>query len=86
MPLSQVQELATPTRRLDGPKAGKKVLRPAEAADYIGLAESTLAKRRVYGKPPRYVSLGGRAVGYLVEDLDEWLASCRRSSTSETEP
>jgi predicted DNA-binding transcriptional regulator AlpA len=61
----------------------KRVLRPPEASAYCGLSESTLAKRRLYGLPPKFVSLGGRAVGYLVEDLDAWLASCRRNSTSD---
>ena len=42
---------------------------PSGAA-YIGLSESTLAKRRVYGLPPQYLSLGGRAIGYAIKDLD----------------
>lgn len=63
-----------------------KVLRPADAADYIGLSESTLAKRRCYGSPPRFVNLGGRAVGYRICDLDEWLLFCVRNSTSEEPP
>jgi predicted DNA-binding transcriptional regulator AlpA len=61
----------------------KRVLRAPEAADYIGLSESTLAKRRLYGQPPAFLSLGGRAIGYAIEDLDRWLDSCRRQSTSQ---
>ena len=61
----------------------KKVLRAPEAANYIGLSESTLAKRRLYGLPPQYLSLGCRAVGYAIDDLDAWLQSCRRQSTSQ---
>ena len=61
----------------------KRVLRPPEAAIYLGLSPSTLAKRRLYGRPPRYLSLGGRAVGYAIDDLDAWLESCRRESTSQ---
>ena len=38
----------------------KRVLRAPEAAKYTGLSESTLAKRRLYGLPPEYLSLGGR--------------------------
>ena len=55
----------------------KKVLRAAEAAAYTGLSESTLAKRRLYGKPPAFLSLGGRAIGYAIDELDRWLDSCR---------
>ncbi len=61
----------------------KRVLRAPEAAKYLGLSPSTLAKRRLYGLPPKYLSLGGRAVGYLIDDLDAWLESCRRESTSQ---
>jgi predicted DNA-binding transcriptional regulator AlpA len=61
----------------------KKVLRAPEAATYIGLSESTLAKRRLYGLPPVFLSLGGRAIGYAIDDLDAWLDSCRRQSTSQ---
>lgn len=63
----------------------RRVLRPREAADYIGLAESTLAKRRLYGggNAPPFIALGGRAIGYLQDDLDDWLERQRRSSTSD---
>ena len=61
----------------------KRVLRAPEAAKYIGLSESTLAKRRLYGHPPAFLKLGGRAIGYAIDDLDAWLESCRRESTSQ---
>ena len=66
-------------------KDNKRVLRAPEAAAYIGLSESTLAKRRLYGLPPSFLRLGGRAIGYAIEDLDAWLDSCRRKSTSQVE-
>src|SRR5262249_30631691 len=51
----------------------KRVLRAPKAAKYTGLSESTLAKRRLYGLPPEYLSLGGRAIGYMIDQLDRWL-------------
>ena len=63
----------------------RRVLRASEAAKYTGLTESTLAKRRLYGLPPSFLKLGGRAIGYAIEDLDAWLDSCRRRSTSQVE-
>ena len=48
----------------------KRVLRAPEAATYTGLSESTLAKRRLYGLPPQYLCLGGRAIGYAIDDLE----------------
>ena len=61
----------------------KRVLRAPEAAKYTGLSQSTLAKRRLYGQPPAFLNLGGRAIGYAIDDLDAWLDSCRRRSTSQ---
>jgi predicted DNA-binding transcriptional regulator AlpA len=61
----------------------KRVLRAPEAAKYTGLSESTLAKRRLHGQPPAFLNLGGRAIGYAIDDLDAWLETCRRNSTSQ---
>jgi predicted DNA-binding transcriptional regulator AlpA len=81
-----------PPYRLGNPSAteggkmtakSRRVLRAPEAAAYTGLSESTLAKRRLYGQPPAFLNLGGRAIGYAIDDLDAWLESCRRQSTSQ---
>ena len=61
----------------------KRYLRPAEAAAYTGVAASTLAKRRLRGDPPTYLKIATNTVVYAIEDLDAWLQSCRRSSTSD---
>ena len=62
--------------------APRRRLRTKPAADYVGSTESTLNKRRVKGLPPAFIKLG-KTVVYDTRDLDEWLASCRRQSTSE---
>jgi predicted DNA-binding transcriptional regulator AlpA len=54
-----------------------RVKRTREAARYVGLSESTLEKMRTSGRGPKFVRLGGRAVGYLVEDLDAFLDAGR---------
>ena len=56
--------------------------RTPEAAAYIRLSASTLAKMRVRGDGPAYIK-AGRAVLYDRRDLDAWLAAHRRRSTSE---
>ena len=53
-----------------------------EAAAYLHTALSTLAKRRLYGKPPRFTRIG-RAIRYRKEDLDDFMASGLVSSTSD---
>lgn len=52
------------------------------AADLTGLSVSTLNKMRLTGDGPAYLKLG-RRVAYDVADLDAWMASKRRHSTSE---
>ena len=61
-----------------------KMLAAPAAAAYCGSSESTFAKLRLYGGGPVYVKLGRRVV-YDPADLDHWLASHRRASTSEEE-
>ena len=69
----------TPRTQTDG----VRVFRTADAAKRVGLSESSLEKFRLSGDGPPFVRIGSRAVGYLVSDLDEWLASRRRRSSSE---
>ncbi len=58
----------------------RRILRTAEAAIYVGLSRSHLEKQRIAGGGPRFVRLSGRAVGYDIRDLDEWLDQQRDSS------
>jgi predicted DNA-binding transcriptional regulator AlpA len=62
----------------------RQMLRTPAAAQYLGIAPSTLEKLRVFGGGPRYAKLG-RSVVYDPADLDAWLAVRRRSSTSDQE-
>ena len=59
------------------------VLRTPDAARYVGLAESTLEKMRIYGTGPVYQKAGAKIIVYRREDLDLWLESGRRKSTSD---
>ncbi len=59
-------------------------LRPPAAGKYLGgVSTSTLAKWRLTGFGPAY-SKAGRNVVYNVADLDAYLSSRRRLSTSDT--
>jgi predicted DNA-binding transcriptional regulator AlpA len=51
-----------------------RILRPKEAARYLGLSVSTLAKMRCRGDGPNYIQLGRGAIGYRVADLDQYAA------------
>lgn len=52
-------------------KQGKRI-RTVEAAEYTGLAKTTLEKLRFTGGGPVYMRLGG-AVVYDTDDIDSWL-------------
>jgi len=58
-------------------------LRVPQAAEYIGLSQSTLAKMRLRGDGPPYLKLGGKIVVYDIQDIETWLLANRRKSTSE---
>lgn len=60
----------------------QRVMRTREAADYCGSSASTFEKLRLKGGGPLYSKIGRRVV-YRVEDLDAWLATNRRRSTSD---
>lgn len=59
----------------------RQMLRTAEAAQYLGISASTMNKLRVYGDGPTFVKLG-RTVVYDTSDLNDWLHTNRRTSTS----
>jgi predicted DNA-binding transcriptional regulator AlpA len=63
----------------------KRKLRVPEAAHFLGLSKSTLDKLRLTGGGPAYLRLGRRVV-YDPQDLDEWVVSRKRVSTSGPSP
>jgi excisionase family DNA binding protein len=64
-------------------KSRQEHLSVKAAADYIGLSASTLNKLRVFGGGPIFLKLG-RRVAYSRADLDAWLETKRRRSTSDS--
>ena len=52
-----------------------EVVRPAEAALVLSVSLSLLKKWRAEGAGPRFVRLGGRAIGYRRADLSDWIAA-----------
>jgi predicted DNA-binding transcriptional regulator AlpA len=64
-----------------------RALSDAETSDYIGMSESWLRQSRMNRNPeaPPYVKIG-RAVRYLIDDLDDWLAKRRRGAGPSNDP
>src|SRR5215216_592717 len=52
------------------------------AAEYIGIAKSTLDKMRVAGGGPRFIKIGKRVL-YDKADLDAWIEAQKRRSTAD---
>jgi hypothetical protein len=67
---------------LDPARAPTRRLRTPAAADYIGSTVSTMTKWRMTGAGPPYSKIGKVCV-YDSSDLDLFIASRRRHSTSE---
>lgn len=59
------------------------LLSAEQAAQYLNLSTSTLAKMRLRGDGPAYVKLGGHAVRYRRADLESFVDTNIRRSTSE---
>jgi excisionase family DNA binding protein len=59
------------------------LLTPRNAADALQISVRTLERLRVTGNGPAFVKTGNRLVRYRQADLENWLASRARHSTSE---
>jgi hypothetical protein len=64
------------------PNVGERMLSPKDAANFLHLSVSWLAKSRMRGDGPAYVKFG-RSVRYREGDLVRYAKSCLRHSTSE---
>src|SRR3984893_4713066 len=73
------------SRAMSDVAEGKR-LRTRAAAEYLGLAESTLEKMRCRGTGPEFERPSSRIVVYRVGALDAYLAARRATSTSEPLP
>lgn len=59
------------------------VLNTKEAAAYLGVSKAFLERDRWYGARVPFIRVGSRAVRYRRADLDRYLDSRVRHSTSE---
>jgi predicted DNA-binding transcriptional regulator AlpA len=51
-----------------------------EAAEYLQLNRSTLAKWRMRGEGPPFHRCGTRLIYYIRTEIDAWLAACDESA------
>lgn len=60
-----------------------KLLNTHQAAEYLGLSKAFLERDRWAGARIPFIRVGSRAVRYRLDDLDRYLDSRVRHSTSE---
>ncbi|HEY6527398.1 MAG TPA: AlpA family transcriptional regulator [Cellvibrionaceae bacterium] len=58
----------------------RNVLRLPEVKVRTGLSRSTIYARIEAGEFPAQISLGGRAVGWVAEEIDDWISQCVATS------
>jgi len=63
----------------------KRYMSRGEAADYTGIAASTLNNLQTAGKGPLFSRIGGRVI-YAIEDLDAWIASFKVDPAERRKP
>ena len=56
-----------------------RVLRLREVLERVGLSKSTLWRLIKAGQFPKPISLGPRAVGWIEEEIDQWISSRSRA-------
>ena len=66
-----------------GVRPFQRKLNVSQAAEFLGLSVAFLNRLRSEGGGPLYSRLGTRCL-YDVSDLEDWFASRKRSSTSDT--
>ena len=60
-----------------------KILRLPQVKGQTGLSRSSIYLRMSQGEFPKSISLGGRAVGWFEEDIQNWLEEKRKESRGE---
>ena len=65
------------------PNVTERLMTATEAGDLLAMTRGALAQLRYMGTGPKFVKLGGRSVRYRLEDLEEWIAQCTRTCTSQ---
>lgn len=71
--------------RTPQPPPRGKVLKPSEAAAFLGVSVRTLEGWRARGGGPLFLRVGPKLIRYCERDLNAFQDACERANTSETE-
>lgn len=62
-----------------------KIYRPYQLAEILGISKTTLWRMEKAGELPQRYKISERAVGWLEEDIREWLEERREKSAKNEE-
>jgi prophage regulatory protein len=57
-----------------------RIIRLPAVKERTGKSRTSIYEAIANGSFPRQISLGGRAVGWLEEEIEQWVAGCVRAS------
>jgi prophage regulatory protein len=57
-----------------------RILRMPLLQQKVGLCKASIYNRIKDGTFPKSISLGGKSVGWLESDIDQWIDQCRSSA------
>ena len=60
----------------------KRIIRLPEVKEKTGLSRSTIYLRMSQGRFPKSISLGERAIGWVEQDINQWLDDCINSDAT----
>ena len=61
----------------------KKLITPTEVSELLSISPLTLRKWRWEGKGPQFIKAGSKVL-YRIADIENWVNTQTRSSTSDT--
>jgi prophage regulatory protein len=61
----------------------QRVLRMPAVQQKIGLCKASVYNRIKNGSFPRPIPLGGKSVGWLESEIDQWIEQCRTAANDD---
>jgi prophage regulatory protein len=60
-----------------------RILRMSLLQQKVGLCKASIYNRINAGTFPKSISLGGKSVGWLESDIDQWIEQCRSAANDD---
>jgi prophage regulatory protein len=52
----------------------EEILRKPDVRKMVKLSDASIYRREILGEFPKRISLGGKSVGWLKSEVDQWIA------------